>query len=206
MINFFPVNQLRDRYQIAKQSEINRRKHLKIVPVKVEGIFCVNKEQLEQLDLLHSFLQTPGAKMADFQASKIKEKANVVPLSLEATIIPETDSNNVDRDQPSDWLVYIEAIARAIQPTNPISHWEKLKWAAESGILLSTKEIFQILGTKPKLKSGQTTWQRGSFSFKKVGKIGSSSAWLVSQTKVGSDKQSDDSTNLSAIGLSPSAL
>lgn len=68
--------------------------------------------------------------MADFQASKIKEKANIMPLSIDAEIIPETDSNNADRDQPPDWLVSIEAIARAIQPTNPISHWEKLKWVA----------------------------------------------------------------------------
>ena len=191
MINFFPVNQLRDRYQIAKQSEINRRKHLKIVPIKVKGVFWITKDQLEQLDLLHSFLQTPGAKMADFQASKIKEKSTVVPVSpvsMEANLVPQTDSREkIDHDQPSDWLVYIEAIAKAIKPPNPISHWEKLKWVAESGILLTTKEISQLLGAKPRLKYGESTWQRGSFTFKKVGKIGSSNAWLVTQTIIDSN-------------------
>ena len=203
MLNFFPVNQLRDRYQIGKQTDINRRKHLKIVPVKVEGIFCVTKDELDLLDSFHSFLKSPGAKMADFQASKTKQKDNIVPLPMEATIIPEIDSSKMcDQDRPSDWLIYVEAIARAIQPANPISHWEKLKWAAESGIVLTTKEIYQLLGTKPKLKSGQTTWQRGSFSFKKAGKIGSSSAWLVTQIKIDSKNgQSGDALNLSAIGL-----
>lgn len=202
MFDFFPVNKLRDRYKIAKQTDINRRKHLGIVPVKMNGIFFVTKDDLNKLDLLHEFLKTPGSKMTNFQATLTKEKGDIIPLPMEAKIIPQkSSSEKIDHDQPSDWLIYIEAIARAIQPANPISHWERLKWAAQSGILLTTKEISQLLGTKPRLKSGETTWRRGSFSFKKVGKIGSSIAWLVTQTKIDSNKRSGDAIDFSGIGL-----
>ena len=86
MLNFFLVNKLRDRYKIGKQTDINRRKHLGIIPARVNGNFFITKEQLNRLDLLHEFLKTPGAKMADFQASEIKQKGNIVPLPMEAKI------------------------------------------------------------------------------------------------------------------------
>ena len=177
MLNFFPVNQLCDRYKIGKQTDINRRKHLGIIPARVNGSFFITKEEVEKLDLLHEFLKTPGAKMADFRVLETKEKGEIVPVPMDAKIIPEADSNEKnDRDRSSDWLICIEAIARAIAPPNPISHWERLRWAAKAKVALTTKEISQLLGTRPKLKSGQTSWRRGSFLFKKVGKIGSSTA------------------------------
>ena len=201
MLNFFPVNKLRDRYEIGKQADINRRKHLGIIPAKVNGSFFVTKDELDKMDLLHEFLKAPGAKMADFRVPETKE-GEIIPVPMEAKIIPQTGSNEkIDRDHPSDWLIHIEAIARAIQPPNPISHWEKLRWAAQTGVVLTTKEISQLLGTMPKLKSGQTIWRRGSFNFEKVGKIGSSSAWLVTQTKIESNKQSGEAVDLSAISL-----
>ena len=203
MLNFFPVNQLRDRYKIGKQTDINRRKHLEIVPVRMNGSYYIQKDDLNRLDLLHEFLKTPGAKMADFQAPKTKEKeGEIIPVPMDAEIVPQTNSTEkIDRDQPSDWLVYIEAIARAIQPPNPISHWERLRWAAQAKVVLTTKEISQLLGIIPKLKAGQTSWRRGSFLFKKVGKIGSSTAWLVTQPEIEIDKQSEDTIDLSGLGL-----
>ena len=200
MLNFFPVNKLRDRYKIGKQTDINRRKHLGIIPARVNGSFFIAKNELDKLDLLHEFLKTPGVKMADFRAPETKEKGDIIPETMDAEIVPQTGSNEkIDHDHPSDWLIYIEAIARAIQPSNPISHWEKLRWAAQTGVVLTTKEISQLLGTRPKLKSGQITWRRGSFNFEKVGKIGSSSAWLVTLTKI--KKRSGDAVDLSAIDL-----
>ncbi|PSO56894.1 MAG: hypothetical protein BRC35_08265 [Cyanobacteria bacterium QH_10_48_56] len=65
MAELFPVNELRSRYGIGKQADINRRKHLGIKPIKVEGNYYVTKEQLDRLDALHQYLQqNPGAKMS----------------------------------------------------------------------------------------------------------------------------------------------
>jgi hypothetical protein len=65
MAELFPVNELRSSYGIGKQADINRRKHLGIKPIKVEGNYYVTKEQLDRLDALHQYLQqNPGAKMS----------------------------------------------------------------------------------------------------------------------------------------------
>jgi len=184
MNNVFPVNELRSRYSIGKQADINRRKYLGITPQKVEGKYYVSQDELGLLDSLDQFLKTPGAKMADFAPPK-NEEIIQQPLNLEASLITEEDSSlvEIEQDRPEDWLMYVEAIARAIRPPNPIQHWEKLKWAADEGILLSTKEIYQLLGTKPNLAPGHTSWQRGSFIFKKAGKMGSSMSWQIIHNK-----------------------
>ena len=184
MGDLFPVSELRPRYGIGKQTDINRRKHLGITPSKVNGSYYITNQELDLLDSLDEFLKTPGSKMADF--SPVGTVSPEAPLEMKAQIVEKSENSlvEIEKDQPQDWLVLVEAVARAIQPPNPISHWEKLKWAANEGILLSTREIFQLLGAKPTLAAGETTWQRGSFIFRKAGKIGSQVGWRVTQEKV----------------------
>ena len=67
MKDFFPVAELKERYGIGKQADINRRKHLGIVPQKVDGKYVVGEAQLSLLDRLDEFLKgSPKAKMTDF--------------------------------------------------------------------------------------------------------------------------------------------
>ena len=82
-------------------------------------------------------------------------------------------------EEETDLVVLVESIARAITPPNPISHWEKLQWLVDNEIIISTVEIQQLVGTKPK----GDRWTRGSFVFEKTGKLGTQSGWRVYKPK-----------------------
>jgi len=72
----------------------------------------------------------------------------------------------------------VQAIAAASQPPpDPLAHWEQLERAADKGWALSTNEVAQLIGTRPR---GQQ-FQRGSFTFIRAGKIGRQAAWRVSK-------------------------
>lgn len=62
MESLYPVAQLKQRYGIGKQAEINRRKHLGIQPVKVQGVNYITQEQLDLLDSLDRYLKETGEK------------------------------------------------------------------------------------------------------------------------------------------------
>jgi hypothetical protein len=61
---------------------------------------------------------------------------------------------------------------------------KELKEASEEGWLLTTKEIQELIGVKPRTKKGENTYIRGSFSFTKSGKIGGQTAWKVTNNKL----------------------
>ena len=176
----FPVADLKQRYGIGKQADLNRRKHLGIVPKKVEGVYVIDDDQLGLLDRLNEFLKsTPKAKMSDFDSSSGSTGHTV----LDATLVEESGSLDLavreEVEEETDLVVLVESIARAITPPNPISHWEKLQWLVDNEIIISTAEIQQLVGTKPK----GDRWNRGSFVFEKTGKLGTQSGWRVYKPK-----------------------
>ena len=175
----FPVAELKQRYGIGKQADINRRKHLNITPKKVDGVYVIDDSQLSLLDKLDKFLRSaPKAKMADFDSS-------TGDTVLDATIVDSTGSSDngsllvpqVNEEQTTDLVHLVETIASAVNPNlaNPISHWERLKWLADNQIIISTSEVEVLVGTKPK----GNPWFRGSFVFERAGKIGSQTGWKV---------------------------
>ena len=168
----FPVAELKQRYGIGKQAEINRRKHLGIVPKKVDGVYVIDPDQLSLLDELDLFLRSsPQAKMTDF-----KSTGSTSPITMEATLSPERNNLTViEKDESTDLLFLMESIARTISPPNPISHWEKLQWLVDNEIIISTSEVEELVGTKPK---GER-WIRGSFLFERSGKLGGQTGWRV---------------------------
>ena len=70
-------------------------------------------------------------------------------------------------------------IADRTQPNNPLWYMEVLEQAQEANWLLTTAELRQIIGVEPRCAAGQTTFQRGNWSFEKVGKIGAQTMWRV---------------------------
>ncbi len=176
----FPVADLKQRYGIGKQADLNRRKYLGIVPKKIEGVYVIDDDQLGLLDRLNEFLKsTPKAKMSDFDSSSGSTGHTV----LDATLVEESGSSDLavreEVEEETDLVVLVESIARAITPPNPISHWEKLQWLVDNEIIISTVEIQQLVGTKPK----GDRWTRGSFVFEKTGKLGTQSGWRVYKPK-----------------------
>ncbi len=183
-MDYFPVADLKQRYGIGKQAEINRRKHLGMVPQKVDGVYVIDEEQLGLLDRLDEFLSSkPGVKMTDFTdgytGSTGTNGASVSgrPAVMDATLV-ESSSDLVvqeEEEEPTNIVELVETIARAITPPNPIAHWEKLAWLADNQIIVSTSEVQALVGTKPK----GDRWSRGSFTFERSGKLGTQVAWKV---------------------------
>ena len=176
---FFPVSKLKERYGIGKQADINRRKHLSIVPQKLDGIYVISEAQLCLLDGLDEFLKSsPKAKMTDFPVGSTSLTGRTV---MDATLVDDNVSSLVhhqeEEEPPTDLVHLVETIAHSISPPNPISHWEKLQWLVDNEIIISTAEVQALVGTKPK----GNKWTRGSFTFEKAGKLGTQSGWKVSK-------------------------
>ena len=191
MAALFPLANLRDRYGIGKQADINRRKHLGVKPIKVEGTYYITEEQLKVLDRLDYWLVQQGGKMADFDPNlavdSLESSGQLTrpdtldsrPMETQkATLIEssEIESSEVSSAGNPEWGPLIELLAEKIQPPrSPIQNWRELEEACEKGWLLTTKQVHELAGTKPH----GSQWERGSFIFIKAGKIGSQLAWQV---------------------------
>jgi len=58
---------------------------------------------------------------------------------------------------------------------NPLRHHQLLKEASKEGWILSSSEVYKLIGTKPK---GEY-FVRGSWAFSRCGRVGSQSGWIV---------------------------
>ncbi|PAX56144.1 hypothetical protein CK510_10570 [Brunnivagina elsteri CCALA 953] len=56
-----------------------------------------------------------------------------------------------------------------------------LERAQSANWLLTSEEIEQLIGVKPKCEAGKEIFQRGCWIFTKVGKMGLQTAWKVSK-------------------------
>ena len=77
--------------------------------------------------------------------------------------------------------VVSQAIASTVQQRSPLWYMSELEQAQAQGWMLTTAEIQQLIGVKPTAAIGTSTYQRGSFTFTKAGKIGSQTAWRVTK-------------------------
>lgn len=68
------------------------------------------------------------------------------------------------------------------RPNNPIWYMEVLERAATAQWLLTTEEIEQLIGVRPKCHGKDKTYQRGTWTFVKTGKLGAQTAWRVTKT------------------------
>lgn len=186
MAELFPLANLRDRYRIGKQAEINRRKHLGVKPIKVEGTYYITEEQLKVLDALDHWLVQQGGKMADFDPNlavdSLESSGQLTrPDTLDSRPMEAQEATLIDGSEVSpagnpEWGPLIELLAEKIQPPqSPLQNWRELEEACEKGWLLTTKQVHELAGAKPKGKQ----WHRGAFIFTKAGKIGNQLAWLV---------------------------
>ena len=188
--NSFAVSELKDRYAISKQAVINRRKYLNISTYKIGNKSYITEADLDLLDRLHQFLnQNPTASMQDFQEQSRESSLSTVPTdkSSESTLptVPPLSTSLSVFDNPNVTLNLddntIEAIADKFQKSNPLWYMKELKVAASEGWLLTTSEVRELIGVKPKTKKGENTYKRGNWLFIKSGKIGNQTAWKVSK-------------------------
>ena len=145
---------------------------LGISPFKQGKRAYIHLEQLHQLDALHEHLAA-GRHLQDFSTSAIETS------QLEEVDVSNSSIDNTNTNAPLERLVNAaESLTGALMDfasPDPISNWRRLQEATENGWLLTTSQVRELTGAKP---HGQS-WQRGSFVFRKTGKIGREASWSV---------------------------
>lgn len=198
----FPISSLQKRYKLSsRQAVYDRINALGIEPV-VRG--KLSNEQLDKLDKLDKHLKWGGtlSNFDDFNSfdnfidpqllppprayrfnKHLKSEGTlsdfadveIAPLPSEQTAVATTQK----LDPVQLELTFVELvreIAAAIKPVaDPLQHYEALEKAIANDWLLSTTEVQNLIGTKPK---GEYL-QRGSFVFVRAGKMGAQAAWRV---------------------------
>jgi len=183
-IDRIPVNQLSDRYNLARSAVYKRMADLGIEREKIGNRAYVSAAQVALLDELHSFIGV-GGNVAEFIARKGLDKPNSQQKNTSGK------SSGLALDQ-SDLVKLISAIAAemtsSIQPalappTDPLAYYESLEKAASNGWKLRTSELANLLRLSAKEidSYGQTFYEAG-FVFNRAGyRSGGETAWLVTK-------------------------
>ncbi len=195
------VTELLNRYKLkTRQAFYDRVKSLGIVlPKDARGHSYATPEQIKLLDQLHDYLRTPGTTLSGFVPVSEIGVVQVVDTPLDtsngASITPSSEKNLEYPDKVNSLELLeqlVGAIAANIQVQSPLWHQEELEKAAVGGWLLSTAEVKQLIGVKPYSKKDSNIYERGSWQFIKVGKIGGATAWKVQKINSGSLTTSDE--------------
>ena len=178
-IESYPVADLPSRYQIGKQQVYNRFVALAIKPSKVGKRAYITNAQLQLLDRFHAHL-IDGGLMADFDLPTTQPDAKISPVDA-IDITSGIVENNLEALVNMIAGAVSQVIDSTIPTRSPLWYMSELEQAQAQGWMLTTAEIQQLIGVKPTAAIGTSTYQRGSFTFTKAGKIGSQTAWRVTK-------------------------
>ncbi|MBE9063306.1 hypothetical protein [cf. Phormidesmis sp. LEGE 11477] len=190
-IDRIPVNQLSDRYQLARSAVYKRMSDLGIEREKIGNRAYVSQAQVKLLDELHSFIKV-GGNVAEFIERKGLNRggSSADSASKQSSGRSSGKSSNLALNQ-SDMVKLISAIAAemstklqpALSTRDPLAYYESLEKAARGGWKLRTSELADLLKLDPKEidSYGQTFYEAG-FVFNRAGyRSGGEGAWLVSK-------------------------
>ncbi len=71
-----------------------------------------------------------------------------------------------------------------LQPSNPLWYMDILERAQANAWILTTEEVEDLIGVKPRCEAGKNSYQRGCWLFVKAGKMGSHTGWRVMKEEV----------------------
>lgn len=200
-IDNYPVADLPSRFDLGKQAVYNRLEALDIKPTKVGKRSYISATQLQTLDRIHAHINQ-GGSMADFQSplqspdleissldamNKTSGRLTSAENSLDTSPLDTMDKSSGIVENNLEVLVNLiagavsQTIASTVQQRSPLWYMSELERAEAQGWMLTTAEIQQLIGVKPTAATGTSTYQRGSFTFTKAGKIGSQTAWRVTK-------------------------
>ncbi|WAL61151.1 hypothetical protein [Thermocoleostomius sinensis] len=182
-INRLPVNQLADRYKVARSAIYTRLNALNIEPEKVGNRAYINSEQLQLLDDLHRYLQS-GGQTAEFLEMRGLEKAE------DKSELSSGLSSGLNVNQP-DIIRLVAMIASEIaakfQPPpaerDRFAYFETLERAARNGWLLRSSEVAYLLELpESELRHYGDRFSEAGFMFTKAGyRSRGEVAWRVSK-------------------------
>jgi hypothetical protein len=179
-IDRIPVNQLPERYDLARSALYKRLEALNIKPERIGNKAYVNADQLRMLDDLHVFVQQGGTN-AEFRERHGLGKADDDDLEL---------STGLSTVQPG-LVQLITTIASEVAArfqsqttsTDPFEYLKVLEQAHQNGWLLRTSELAYLLDLSPTLiqQYGESFSEAG-FVFTRAGyRSGGEIAWQVSK-------------------------
>lgn len=178
-IDRIPVNQLPERYALARSALYKRLEALNIKPERIGNKAYINADQLRLLDDLHMFVQQGGTN-AEFRERHGLGKAEDDDFEL---------STGLSTVQPS--LVHLittiaSEVAARLQPqatADPFEYLKVLEQAYQNGWLLRTSELAYLLDLSPTLiqQYGESFSEAG-FVFTRAGyRSGGDIAWRISK-------------------------
>lgn len=141
---------------------------------------------MELLDKLHEYV-TQGGTMAEFKSQLDAVDSLLDTVDSKVDGLDDIVKSNNSNDLELLGQVVSAGIEKALtsgKSKSPLWYMKELKEATEEGWLLTTSQVQELIGVKPKTKKGENTYTRGSFSFVKSGKIGTQTAWKVKYTSV----------------------
>ncbi len=177
MENLISISTLQERYNLNSRQAVDDR--IKGLGIQKPERGKISQDQLDKLDKLDKHLKSGG---------RIDNFAQPVDVEIDQ-VQPMLDNQNLSTGQldkvqsaPDNFIDLVREIAAAMQPKvqrNPLDYFMDLEKAAANGWLLTSAEVKALIGVQPVVKKGDRSFNRGSFSFVKSGKIGSSTAWKV---------------------------
>lgn len=188
-IDRIPVNQLSDRYKLARSAVYKRMADLGIEREKIGNRAYVNAAQVKLLDELHSFISV-GGNVAEFIARKGLDKPGK-QSSGDSSGQTSGQSSGLALSQ-TDMVKLVSAIAAEMAttlqpalaaPADPLAYYESLEKAASNGWKLRTSELAALLKLTPtEINRYNPSFKEAGFIFTRAGyRSGGEVAWLVSK-------------------------
>lgn len=160
MLDRFPVADLSQRYKIGKSAVYDRLKVLAIQPIRDGRKSYISTEDLERLDELDRHFSA-GGTLETFHA-------------LPGTLAKSSGERTVEGSAAT-----FLALAKFLQQRSPVDNYRDLDEAIERRWLLTSHQVEQLLGVKPSPLPRQDFFDRACWRFRKAGKIGRETAWVV---------------------------
>jgi hypothetical protein len=155
-----------------KQSSLSNSKIYNSFQEFFEDTLKRSFEEWARLEADYHYVSKYCPELLDFSYSVVRIARDEVQQNNQVVILKMSNS---------------ELLKEIAFQMSPIKHWEELEKAVEKKLLLSTSEVKQLIGVKPK----KPLYVRGSFKFTKYGKIGNQSSWLVEKLSIEKSIASD---------------
>ncbi len=192
------VQDLLKRYGLNSRTSLYKRlNYLELeLPKDKDDKSFATPEQLKLLDQLHDHIKG-GGNMATFAKPS---QVDVVSIDSVQYSVQGEQSKNIqnglqsvqqsvhDSVQPPSSEMLLESLVGAIiqnmnPPKNPLQKHLDLIQCEEKKILLTTKEVEEIVGRKPRKKKGESYGIIGGWKFVAKGRSGNQTLWQVEQLK-----------------------
>ena len=172
---------------LEQQGALESALYLKSLAARLNQLWIKSHEFQPELDKT-SNLTRSEATTANDTHNPVEDSAKDVHPGQVSPVLAESQPSPTAAVQPLEMAVrqLTDCLTQLSQvltrsASSPIAYMEALERAASENWLLTTEEVEQLIGVRPKCHGTETSYQRGIWIFVKIGKIGSQIAWRVTK-------------------------